>query len=266
MTLRTILALMTLLHAATLPVAARTLSRNTTASPTLSLRMMELTHDEVDSRNQRLLRENGYLLGLDLRSTFNRNGRPELHLLGQGFLGEVDYRGQTQLGEPLTSTTEYFGGAVEAALGIPYTLSNTLRITPQAGLGGRIWLRRLDNTGRFEGGGYNELWTSLYATLALRASWRKGPHEWFALTTLRQPLRNRVEYDFGFLDDTVKVSPGKTTMGSLEVGRQTSRTVLSLFLEQWDSGSSGRKTVSGLDIFQYEVEQRIIGFRFGVSL
>jgi hypothetical protein len=101
------------------------------------------------------------------------------------FLGEVDYDGATQAGDPVETTTEYYGLTAEWRRAGRWRSAPRWRLQPLAGLGWRGWLRRIDNSGRFSSG-YDEAWNTVYGA-ARRGRALVGPTRHHRLRGGRAP-------------------------------------------------------------------------------
>ncbi len=111
-----------------------------------------------------LVSETGWLIGLtyDLESTAERLGWRH----GAGlFFGRVDYDGHTWSLVPVKTDVWYMGVQTYLDAIFKFQPASGLKVWPFAGIGGKTWLRTLDDT-RTSGGipvnGAEEWWWSLY--------------------------------------------------------------------------------------------------------
>jgi hypothetical protein len=234
----------------------------------LYLHAGRLTWSEDDQDGRRLLDEKGPLYGVGVRAVWAP--APALELAGrlEGFLGEVDYDGETQAGEPVETTTEYYGLVAEGDVRLPLAAADRLRLLPFAGLGARPWLRRLDNT-RVDSGGYDEEWISLYGRAGLRAEWGDpAGTQLFAEAALRRPFYTSVRYilDLDGHGGDVSVEPGAEWTVAAEAGLRWRGACLTLFYEDLAFGRSDPESIPPFDIAQNESSGQILGLRLGVDL
>lgn len=234
----------------------------------LSVRYERWTWTEQDEAGRRLLREEGPLLGLELEASRPLSTAWSLAGRGQAFLGEVDYDGATQAGDPVATTTEYYGLAAELEARRPVALGTALELQPLAGLGWRGWLRRIDNSGRWSSG-YDETWNTVYGLLGAEARWQAQPKTaFFAEAVLRLPVYNRVRYSLTFneQDDHATVEPGRDPSWRAEVGVERLPWKISLFIERLVFSRSETKVLPPFEVFQPESEGEVIGLQFGTEL
>lgn len=226
------------------------------------------TWTEEDAAGRRLLKEEGPLLGLGVTHDWPLGRAMEIAERLEGFVGEVDYDGRTQLGDPVRTTTEYYGltGELDARLRVP--VNGDFDLLPFAGLGARAWLRRIDNTSRFSSG-YDETWLTAYARAGGRFEWRAtGRLHLFASAALRIPLYNRARYSLSFDggDDHVTVEPGRETTVAAEAGATVGSAHVAVFYEQLKFSRSDSESVPPFEVFQPESEGRLIGLKLGIAL
>lgn len=217
--------------------------------------------------DEQLLKESGYRVGVqwDTHSLYTIPPDWSARLLL--YLGDVDYDGQTQIGEPLQSTTEYYGGQGEGCVHIRMFVRESLSVAPFIGAGAHTWIRRLDNTGGFSDTGYDEWWLSLYAQGGLGIRWTLPHGEWYGRIGARYPFWNRVEYDIILPDGTgdVDVEPGKDISFFGEVGYERNGYLIGIFAEEANYKRSEIKSFGAIDVYQPKSEQRSFGVQFGVA-
>jgi hypothetical protein len=233
----------------------------------LSLRYERWTWTEQDEAGRRMLREEGPLLGLGMETSRDA-GNWILRGRARGFLGEVDYDGATQAGDPVETTTEYYGLTTELEARRPVSIGPALELQPLAGLGWRGWLRRIDNSGRFSSG-YDEAWNTVYALLGAGARWSPQPDTTvFAEAALRLPAFNEVRYSLAFNEenDHATVEPGRDPSWRAEAGVERLPWKVSLFIERLVFSRSETRIIPPFEVFQPESEGELIGIQFGAEL
>ncbi len=131
------------------------------------------TWRESDQSGTTLLRESGPrgTLSLFLDNTDRIPSGIIYNFLLHGYLGDEHYDGQTQTGIPITSNTNYFGGAAEITGGYRFKdLLPSISVDLTAALGTDIWRRRISDTHTDAGiyvSGSEENYRILYARLGL---------------------------------------------------------------------------------------------------
>jgi hypothetical protein len=223
------------------------------------------TEDDVDGR--RLVTEDGPLYGVGVRATHPLGPSVELAGRLEGFMGEVDYDGETQAGDQARSTTEYYGLEAELDGRLPFAAADRLRLAPFLGLGARPWLRRLDSSPR-DSNGYDEEWLSIYGRAGLRAEWTATANaRFFAQAAARRPFSTttRVSLSFDDGDQDLSLEPKSEWSADAEVGAEIGDARISLFCEQIAFGRSDSESVPPFEIFQPESEGRLVGLRVGLE-
>lgn len=233
----------------------------------LSVQYERFSWTEYNRDGHQLLDETGYRLGLRVQRQDTAgpiHGWESTALL---YLGDVDYDGQTQLGEPVESTTEYYGGRLEGAWFPSGDHSTSFRISPLLGGGINSWIRKLDNTGGFTQTGYDEWWFSAYLLAGLTWQWmRHEENVWSGRAGIRYPIYNRVEYDFILPDGTsgVSVEPGEAPGYFIEFNYAAGGYRFGVFFEKWVFDRSETEIAGGFEVFQPESKQQSVGVQFGL--
>jgi hypothetical protein len=241
-------------------------AEETPARSSVQIRYERMEWREFDREGNQLLKESGPRVGLLWEHETRDATWPDGLFRALAYLGDVDYDGQTQLGQPIESTTEYHGAQAEAAMLFPVAINPSSALIPFAGAGGHTWLRRLDNTGGFAETGYDEWWVDLYvqAGLGWRGLLNRG--EAFARLGIRYPLFTRVEYDLTLPDgtDNASVEPGANINLFAECGYRAGGYTLSIYAEDTTYERSDEEIYGPVSIYQPESEQQTIGIQFGV--
>jgi len=236
------------------------------AFQTLLVRYEQFEWREYNRDGGQLLKESGPRVGLQWERETRHTAAPDWSIRALVYFGDVDYDGQTQLGEPIESTTEYHGIQADTALRFPVVLSEYAKIIPFAGAGAHTWMRQLDNTRGFTETGYDEWWVDMYAQAGLDFRWQQTRGEFFTRVGLRYSFYLRAEYDFVLPDgtDNANVEPGANVAFFGECGFRANGYSVSLFAEETTYDQSDTKTYSSVDVFQPESEQQILGLQLGV--
>lgn len=216
---------------------------------------------------QRLLSEDGPLLGLRVQERWDGDA-VDIAARLDGFAGEVDYDGTTQVGDPVQTSTEYYGAQAEVDAEHPSNRTCGPELVPFAGLGARAWLRRIDHTSRFSEG-YDEAWFSAYARIGVRIETRLTPSaQGFLSASMLAPIYNRVRYGLSFGEgrDDVAVSPGREIGVDLEAGVAWPRSRVSLVYRTLEFSRSDAELVPPFEVFQPASSGSLLGLQVGVSL
>lgn len=214
-----------------------------------------------------LLQETGPVFGLGAEFDFPVIQSLRWEGKGELYYGKVDYNGYIQYEDgslaPYESKTEYFGLKLETDLAWRPTIAQVLSIGPLAGLGTRVWQRRLDATGDRKYG-YDENWIMLYGLLGVGANAKIfSQTELFARAVLRFPFLNTETINVSDQGDssTVVLRPGNKVSLYLEGGLVVDMIFLSVYYEQL------RFSESNLDeeyeILQPESSADIFGIKAG---
>jgi hypothetical protein len=232
----------------------------------LSIQAHHFTWEERDADGRQLLEESGPLLGLGVSDDYRLRENLTWQNSGELFLGEVDYDGSTQLGEPLRTTTAYYGGMAQSRLRWNLAERDDTQTGPLGGLATRAWLRRLDNSAR-DNNGYDEAWWMVYGVLGWFVEQPLDQHHHlFAEAALRLPLYNNARYSLvgpeG--DGNVAVEPGREWSYEAAAGLRTTRWRLALAYETFSFGRSASKPLPPFEIFQPESEGRQLSLRISL--
>lgn len=222
---------------------------------------------ESQSGGEQVLEEEGYTLGLHLRSQWRAGREPDVRSEIRGFTGTLDYDGMTFGGAPLQTTTDYagLGGSVDA--GLPLRLGEQSDARLFCGLSTDGWVRSIDNTGRISGEGYNEWWFVLDAIAGVSLNLeRPEGWSWFLEPGIAYPLYQRVAYDLKFPDgtDDISVEPGREPEFRVEAGVRSERWLLSLLYRARTFAESDHVRVGPFTVSQPESDLESLAFRFGI--
>jgi hypothetical protein len=140
----------------------------------------QFTWLEFDESGARLLKESGTRYGVGGTYYYEFQNhltlKPRAEVLG----GREAYDGQTQLGVPVQSKTQYIEVKLEGDLGLRFGLQQNASIEPFGGLGLRRWDKELESSMDIYGhyaDGYIETWTTLYLRAGARgeiSTWKRN--------------------------------------------------------------------------------------------
>ncbi len=227
----------------------------------------QFTWEERQADGRTMLEEEGPLLGLRLAGTSPVTPAVAWRNRGEVFLGEVDYDGATTLGQPLRTTTAYYGFKLESDLAWDLSRSDQMDTGPLAGLSARAWLRRLDHGAR-DSNGYDEGWFITYARLGWFAS--VGPADGLrvrAEAALRLPIYNTAHYSLTGADGSsdASVEPGGELSAEAALDLVSPRWRIGLAYEDFEFSESNGASLPPFEIFQPESEGRLLSLRVGVT-
>lgn len=225
----------------------------------------QFSWEERNQEGRLLLEEDGPLLGLGVAGSCALTERLAWSSRLEGFLGEVDYDGSTILGDPVRTTTAYYGGKGETDM--RWNLGGPeIGTGPLGGLSTRGWLRRLDNSQR-NSNGYDEAWWTFY----VRAGWfasrtTRAGGQLSAEAALRAPLYNTARYSLTGADGSgnVSVEPGREVSYETAVTWRTATWLAGLTYEDFHFGLSDPEPLPPFEIFQPESKGRVLSLRVGL--
>ncbi|MCR4302590.1 MAG: hypothetical protein NUV51_13395 [Sulfuricaulis sp.] len=244
-----------ILIACLIGIPAAHAAKTAPASPlTLSVGVESFDWREY-SGGQRLLRETGprLTIGLTLNHLLHGNLAKPYALEFRGYVGFIDYDGQTQAGVPVQTDVDYFGFTAE------YMGAHPLRESPGTnvlfGLGVDTWMRDIQDGIAANGTpafGYQEDYFVLYGKLGPGFLFQSGARRFFLQFGIKYPFYT---YERAYLstvgyDDDVDLKPGKKIsgfakwqmIGGKEKGK--SRFGASLYYDSHRFSTSAAKTVS----------------------
>ena len=225
---------------------------------------------------QRLLRESGPRLtvGLALDHLLHGDLAKPYAVEIRGYLGFIDYDGQTQAGISAKTDVNYFGVSGEVMGGV--RLAGSRRVDLLGGLGMDTWTRDIQDGVAADGSpalGYQEDYFILYGKL--------GPGFLFKNGATRSYLQFGIKYPFftyervylstiGF-DSDVDLKPGKKISGfakwRISSGQEgdKSRFGAGIYYDSFRFSASGSKTVTGgsalYSVHQPESRMDVLGAR-----
>lgn len=226
---------------------------------------VEYTHwqwKETDAQGESFLEESGPVLGAVLRFEKPVASQWKGDVSIRGWVGEVDYDGATQLGQPVESTTEYQGADVWLGVYREVKLDRAWTLHAVGGLGLSTWRRDLDNTARYDGG-YRETWFEWLGTAGVEVEYE--PAEDVAVVVglgVEMPLYTEVEYSLSLgQQGSISVEPGKKPgfLFRLEVHRERFFTGASWSYREY--GRSEAADAGAYQVFQ-PASERMTGSLF----
>jgi hypothetical protein len=226
---------------------------------------------------QRLLRETGPRLTLGIAQDNLLHDDPARRYAAEvrGYIGFIDYDGQTQEGIPARTDVDYYGVSGEI-MGVVRPAAGTSRVDLLGGVGADVWIRDIQNGVADDGSvalGYREDYFILYGKL--------GPGFRFQNGATRSYLQFGVKYPFytyekvhlssiGF-DSDVELKPGRKLSGyakwRMSRGREGEkpRFDVSIYYDSFRFSASDSKTVSAsgdrFSVFQPESRMDVLGAR-----
>lgn len=233
----------------------------------LEVQVHHFTWTERDRAGRTMLEESGPLLGLRLAATSAVSESVAWRTAGEAFLGEVDYDGATTLGQPLRTTTAYYGLKLESDLRWDLWRAADFSTGPLGGLSLRTWLRRLDNGAR-DSNGYDEAWLIAYGRAGWFAERALGGDLRLALeAALRLPIYNGARYSLSGADDAsdVSVEPGRELSGEVALVLRGARGWVGVAYEDFAFSRSEAESLPPFQVFQPESEGRLVTVRAGLA-
>jgi len=164
---------------------------------------------EFDNAGGRLLEEKGARFSIGAAfDNFQREGSGVLYgVNGKLYLGNVNYDGQIQSGEPATTDVTYFGVNIEAQGG--YRFGRRIGLDIFGGLGIDNWMRSIADGTTASGAiasGYDEYYTILYGKAGLGFFQLLNGWRYMVQGGVKMPLYTSEFVDLG---DGVDLQPGR---------------------------------------------------------
>lgn len=224
---------------------------------------------EFDAQGDRLLREDGLLVGIAGRwdGIFRHWS---FGLAGELSGGEVDYDGQTQAGVPLQTKTDELIFEGQARIGWIVPLKRGFSTEYFGALGYRGWERDIQATPT--SGDVFETYRWFYASAGFDGGYRSSPASiWHLRIEILRPLNPEVEIRLGGFDD-VTLDLGRETgwrVGVINRRTLDSKKHLEFALEYtaWNLGRSSAKPltrngmVTGFVVSEPASETRVVALR-----
>lgn len=225
---------------------------------------------------QRLLEETGLrlTLGFTLDNLLQGNLASPYALEARGYVGFIDYDGQTQAGIPAKTDVNYFGVSAEAMGGL--RLAGSPRTHLLGGLGFDTWSRDIQDGVAANGSpafGYQEDYFILYGKLGPGFLFESGARRSYLQFGIKYPLLTyeRVYLSSIGFDSDVDLEPGRKISGfakwRMSWGKETDKTRLgaSFYYDSFRFSASGSKTVSAsgalYNVYQPESRMDVLGAR-----
>ena len=146
-----------------------------TIAASLGVGLLQFEFEEFDSQDRRLVKESGWLPGLEGRCEVTGQ-RATFGIDFRYYSGDVDYDGQTSAGVPIDSTTDadIVDLSLEAAYRLPLGLPP--RVSLYAGGGYRHWDRNIQSVGAISGLDETYRWWRAEAGVKLQLA--RGANAW----------------------------------------------------------------------------------------
>lgn len=229
-----------------------------------------------DDAGRRLLRETGprLTLGFTLDNLLHGDLAAPYAVEARGYVGFIDYDGQTQAGISAKTDVDYFGVSAEAMGGL--RLAGNPRTNLLGGLGFDTWSRDIQDGVAANGSpayGYQEDYFILYGKLGPGFLFESGARRSYLQFGIKYPL---YAYERAYLstigfDSDVDLNPGKKISGfakwRMSWGKETDKTRLgaSFYYDSFRFSASGSKTVSAAgtlyNVRQPESRMDVLGAR-----
>lgn len=219
---------------------------------------------ELDDNGARMLKESGWIYLVDggLERSVLAHGLTRMR--GELFGGQVSYDGRRMDFTDYQSQTLYMGAKLEADGAWSWNPWENASLLPMAGMGGRVWKRRLDAS-RTDDQGYDENWVSLYAILGLRGELRVKPG-WtaFAECAVRRPFYNHETVYLSVAEgrSNLEFEPGCEPSWFVEGGLRAGAYRWSVFYEQLRYAKSDYELKA---FYQPKSEADMIGLACGMA-
>jgi len=214
----------------------------------------------------RLLEEEGPIGGLagDLLLRFPNH--MHFSLGGQVYSGSVDYDGSTQDGTPTETTVDYNGVRWHGLLGFDVVPQSALAVSPCLSIGGRAWIRDINDSP--EGQGYEEEWLTIQGGAGLEiAAGNVTTCRFHARVMALYPLYNNAQYDLSEFDmgNDIEVEPGRRLTFRGEAGIRIRHFFAAVHYEQLDFAPSDREPTRGGVVWQPRSEGTVAGVSLGME-
>ena len=199
---------------------------------------------EFADSGARAVKESGPVFGIGLDYSHEFEDRIIVSPKGEIFFGNVDYDGQTQAGEPVTSRVGYFGFTFDGDLSMRFKVTKRFFLEPFGCLGLRWWLRDIKDGTTSSGtvaSGYTEAWTTLYGRLGAKGGIDVSKQtQLFFEAGVKLPFynANTAYLSNAGLGPDITLHPGLQASFFAEAGATISRVRASLFYDSlWFSRS-----------------------------
>jgi len=229
----------------------------------LGLRVQHFKWAEYGAGGIQLVEETGLLYGIKQELAY-RNGIFGWRQGAAFFYGEVDYEGYTWTLLPIQTDVTYIGGTGFFDLEPGYEWPSGLLIKGILGLGGRLWLRDLDDTRTELGtrvGGVEEWWWTLCGRAGAGAVYPIKEFGRFFLTAgIKWPIYTRNEAIF-FVQGSpdIDLEPEPDISPFAHIGWRWRQITCRIFYESLRFKASDRVGSGGDEFYQPESEADMIG-------
>lgn len=150
------------------------------------------------------------------------------------YYGHVDYNGQTQLGVPVKSTTDYYGGLIDFGVGRRWTSDRGQYLDLIGRFGVENWERDLNGPG-----GYAEHWLPLYIKFGVET----GPENtgWIGALGIKAPVWTYQHVDLNkFGAGEITLHPDTMPSGYADLGYKFGKHLsLTAYLDSYWFAKSG---------------------------
>jgi hypothetical protein len=206
---------------------------------------------------KKLLDESGLRYALELSGKAMTSDNWLATVRFKAYYGHVDYNGQTQLGTPVKSTTDYYGGLIDFGFGYRWTSEKGRSLDVIGRLGVENWERDLNGAG-----GYGEHWLPVYVKLGLETAPKKTG--WNGALGIKAPVWTYQHVDLSkFGAGSITLHPQTMPSGYAEAGYRFNRhlSLAAYFDSYWFAKSP---TASNGIIIGYQPES--ITYQAGIKV
>jgi len=233
--------------------------------------------EQDPSQSRELLEEEGprFAGAITLDNFLKPTEGPVYALEARGYVGEVNYDGETQTGTPLKTDVNYSGVMGEARVGYRFAPAwAQYGFDVLAGLGGEFWSRDIQDSSISQNNqvvhvdGYEEEYTLAYTKFGFGIA-DQTFEEWFGRLEagLRYPLEVEEQVEAYNLELSPDPNPGfyasyelsKTIPGGQQVG-------VTVYYDSYRFDPSPKVPLGNRLVWQPESDMDVIGLRFGVFL
>lgn len=234
------------------------------------LKVDDYTWSEYQN-GMRLLRETGILVGPGFSYWREFPNHMTLKPLAELFVGNVDYDGSTQTGNPVKTKVMYIGAKLQCDAGRTFSIGEKSFIEPFGGLGLRSWSRDIQDSITSSGTvakGYTEEWITAFARFGVRAGIPVSEvTQFFAEGGVKLPFynKNSVYFNSGNTNPDFTLYPGLQASWFSEAGMTMHHFKASVFYDSLRFARSPNVSTSMGAVYQPISSADLLGVKLGAS-